>query len=74
MNHYVELALKKEKKPASWDKIVSRIEKIKSDELGKDVYLTDEEVDEVFDILEDGVSKYEIYKTRFFLTEEGLKP
>ena len=63
MNHYVELALKKEKKPASWDKIVSRIEKIKSDELGKDVYLTDEEVDEVFDILEDGVSKYEIYKT-----------
>ena len=63
MKNYLELALKKEKKPASFDKIVSRIEKIKSDEIGHDVFLTDDEKMELLDALEDGVSKYEVYKT-----------
>lgn len=63
LNHYVELALKKEKKPASLEKIIARIEKIKSDEIGKDTVLTEEEKLEVFEILEDEVSKFEVYKT-----------
>ena len=63
LKNYVEIALKKEKKPASFEKIVSRIEAIRSEELNKDYKMTDEEKTLVLDILEDGVSKYEIYKT-----------
>ena len=63
MKNYIELALKKEKKPASLEKIISRIERIKSDEVGKDIILTEEEKREVLKILEDEVSKLEVYKT-----------
>ena len=63
MKNYVDLALKKEKKPASFEKIVSRIERIKSEELNREVFLTDEEKAEVLKVLEEGVLKYEVYKT-----------
>ncbi len=63
MHNYLELALKKEKKPASFEKLVTRIEKIKSDELGREVHLTPEEKQELLELLEEEVSKYEVFKT-----------
>ena len=63
LKHYVELVLKKEKKPASLEKIIEKIEAIKSEELGREVSLTYDEKMDVIDILEDGISKYEVYKT-----------
>ena len=63
MKKYVELALMKEKKAVSLEKIVSRIEKIKSEESGIDVLLTDDEKNDVLEILEKLVSDYEVYKT-----------
>ena len=63
MKRYVELALMKEKKPASVEKIISRIEKIKSEEACKDVFLSEDEKLEVAEILKQLVSEYEVYKT-----------
>ena len=63
MKKYVELALRKEKKPVSLNKIIHRIEKILSDERMQDVFLSDSEKLDVFHILEDGVKQYDVYKT-----------
>ena len=63
MKKYVELALKKEKKPASIDKIISRIERIKSEEMNTDVVLTEFEKEEVRNIIDNMVNDYEVYKT-----------
>ncbi|MBP5678801.1 MAG: RNB domain-containing ribonuclease [Bacilli bacterium] len=63
MKHYLELALKKEKKAASFEKIVSRIEKLKSEELHSDVILTAEEKKELLELIREGVTQYEIYMT-----------
>ena len=63
MNHYLELVLKKEKKPASLEKIISKIEKLKSEELHKDVFLSEGEKKEVSDLLEKLVEQLEVYKT-----------
>lgn len=63
MKKYVELALRKEKKPVSLNKIIHRIEKILSDERMQDVFLSDSEKINVFQILEDGVKQYDVYKT-----------
>ena len=63
MKNYLELALRKEKKPASFEKIVARIEKIKSEELMQEVHLTKAEQDEVRKLLDQFVSEYEVYQT-----------
>lgn len=63
MKHYIELVLKKEKKPASYDKIIRKIEELKSNELGKDVFLSDLEKEEVLKLLNEGVSSLEFYRT-----------
>ena len=63
MKKYIELVLLKEKKPASFDKIVSKIQKIKSDEAGKDVTLSDQDLSDIYDILQDLVKNYEVYQT-----------
>ena len=63
MKNYLELALKKEKKPASFEKIVARIEKIKSEEVGKEIHLTNEEIEEMRQLLEELVKEYEVFKT-----------
>lgn len=65
LQNYVELVLKKEKKPVPFEKIISRIEKNRSDELQREVILTEEEKMRVLDILENGVSNLEIYKTPY---------
>ena len=61
MKHTVDLALKKEKKAASLEKILDRIEKIRLEE--GEAPLTREEKEEVERILEEMVSKLEVYKT-----------
>ncbi|MBR3211300.1 MAG: VacB/RNase II family 3'-5' exoribonuclease [Bacilli bacterium] len=66
MRNYVELVLKKEKKAISYDKIVRRIEMLRSEELQKEISLTEEEKMNVLDILEKGVSNLDIYKTPHF--------
>lgn len=63
MRNYIEIVLKKEKKPASLEKIVKKIEGLKSDELGKEVFLTDAEKEEVRKLLEEGVLSLDFYKT-----------
>ena len=63
MKNYLELALKKEKKPASLEKIICRIEKIKEEDGQEEVSLSEEEKQEVELLLEQGVAGYEIYKT-----------
>lgn len=63
MKNYLELALKKEKKPASFEKLVARIERLKSEELMREVHLTDSEKAELRKILDDLVQEYEVYQT-----------
>ena len=63
MKNIVLLALKKEKKPVSFDRIIFRIEKMKSEALGEDVFLSDGEKKEVLDTLNELVSQYEVYKS-----------
>ena len=63
MRDYIERALLKEKKAASCDKIISRIEKIKTEEKLKEVFLTVEEKNEVINELNKLVDEYEVYKT-----------
>ena len=63
MKNYLELALRKEKKPASIEKIIARIEKIKSEELNQEVHLTNVEKEEVKKLLNQFVSEYEVYQT-----------
>ena len=61
MKEILDLVLKKEKKAASLEKIVDRINSIRFEE-GK-VPLTKKEIGEIHQLLEDGVFKLELYKT-----------
>lgn len=63
MKSYIELVLKKEKKPISLDKIISKIESVISKERNSEVKLSDDEKKEILKIIEDEVNDYEIYKT-----------
>ena len=63
MKSYLELVLKKEKKPVSIEKIISKIEDLISKEKDCEVKLNEEEIEEVIKLIEEGVKNYEIYKT-----------
>lgn len=63
MKNYLEIVLRKEKKPTSFEKIVARIEKIKSEELKEDVHLSNAEKEEVSQLLESMVHDYDVFKT-----------
>ena len=61
MKKYLDLVLRKEKKPISFDKILEKIQKIKDEE--NTGLLTDVEVQEIQEYLNKGVESYDIYKT-----------
>ncbi len=63
MKTYIELVLKKEKKPISLEKLIMKIEKKISEEKNQDILLTDSDKKEIYDFLEAGVDNYQIYKT-----------
>ena len=63
MKSYVDYVLRKEKKAISLERLFSKVKDLISREKGEDVSLTEEEKKEITDILEDGVEKYEIFKT-----------
>ena len=63
MKHYIEFVLKKEKKPISIEKLLSKIEDFISLERKCDFVLSDSEKKEVLDYIEEGVNNYELYKT-----------
>ena len=63
MKSYVYYVLRKEKKAISLERLFSKIEDMISRDKGERVILTDEEKKEIIDILDDGVKKYEIFKT-----------
>ena len=61
MKYYVDLVLKKEKKPVDLDKIISKINNLVF--VDRDSYLNDDEINEITNIIKNGVSNYEYYKT-----------
>ena len=68
MKYYVDLVLKKEKKPIDIDKIISKINNLVF--VDKERYLNDDEINEIINILNKGISSFDYYKTpndRFIL-------
>lgn len=61
MKKYLDFVFRKEKKPISFDKILERIQRIKDEE--ESGLLTDSEIKEIQDLLNQEVESYEIYKT-----------
>ena len=63
MKSYIDKILNKEKKAISLERLISKIEDVISLEKGEDVKLSEQERKDVYNILEEGVEKYEIFKT-----------
>ena len=63
MKNYVLLALNKENKPVSLNRIILSIEKMMSEALGEEIKLSEQEKQEVLDILEEKVSQCEVLKS-----------
>ena len=63
MRDYIEKVLLKAKKPISYEKILKKIESIKTNEIGKDYILSEEEKNDIFDIIKECVGEYDIIKT-----------
>ena len=63
MKNYIDLVLKKEKKPIDIEKLYQKIESILKKENGDDYLLSSSEKEEINHILSDGLEKVKYYKT-----------
>lgn len=63
MKHYLEMVLQKEKKAVSFQKIIEKIEKLKSEEVGHEILLTPFEKEEVLGLLDKMVETLDVYLT-----------
>ena len=64
MNYYVEHVLKNLKKPTTFEDLCSKVLELMNKETTRGVvFLTEDQKQEILDILEDGINNYSIYKT-----------